>query len=524
MLFLVVRKKIELLFLDRWIGIFPHNNNIKFNKMNTEIVMNNIENEKIETVEVVNTETVAPVKVKKYKKVSADGTVVRGITVLEDGTVVAPKKTKKSKKPLVFEEDEPEPTPAPVVVVVAPTTFVIADEVFSDEDGCMEVRDVVVPTEPTARKWVCGVCDRAGNYCDDECRHCRSELCRSCCNERSVDLDDAPEIEPCGVCGHYECQCDMERWRPDVSAVSVCGVCVGDLGEEEPEPLVCSCGEPIEDGRFDECEFCDQQRADNEYQDQQEEEQPEPTDEDAVSETEEMTHDGCPVCYEPTEHLTVDCGHKLCVDCHNTMTHGHNWNCPICRQRMVLGVRLPMTDAEKLADYDRMVAENRRLKAEVARLEPLARRNTQRAERVARVGGRRTRRANLVVDGDEPAVPVPRPARQPRVARAPRVPANHPEINLDEEDIVGVGVNPREYSGAVGVPSTVQVVLNDGEVLGDIEFGLRPRLKCCRQGCSRRTRRVCDGCRNIRVCEEHGKCATCMSAPVAEDDAEDEDN
>jgi hypothetical protein len=53
-------------------------------------------------------------------------------------------------------------------------------------------------------------------------------------------------------------------------------------------------------------------------------------------------------------------------------------------------------------------------------------------------------------------------------------------------------------------------VLNDGEVLGDIEFGLRPRLKCCRQGCSRRTRRVCDGCRNIRVCEEHGLCSNCV--------------
>lgn len=542
----IEKKKIEILFQNEDEAI------LQTTTMSSMNEMNNVEE---------NIEMVIEPKKKRGRKPNPDKKI----------------KTPKTKTKLRVEEDEPVVS----ATMEIPREFRIDDAVFEDEH-----EEVVA--EP-ARKWTCVRCERGGDYCESCCRYCDGRMCRACCNTVYCDLDDEPIITECGTCREYECVCDT-RWMPDepvkVSADELCGVCVG-LPEPTDE-LLCSCGQPLEDGRFDECEFCDQQRADNEYHDtklaheQWNEEHPypdrdgeggacndcgarcelaedslchycfhhgdpancwcvggythevqenecascgyvgldgvmvcpdcgalpdpneedddeqadddEPTDDD----DETVSNDGCPVCYEPTEH-TTECGHKLCVECHTNMTTNHNYNCPICRQRMVLGVRMPMTDAEKLADYDRMVAENRRLKAEVARLEPIARRSERR-------DARRAMRGNAVA---EPVVRVPRQPRQPRVPRAPRVPANHPEINLDEEDVVGIELNPRGYSGALGVPSTVQVVLNEGEVLGDIEFGLRPRLKCCIQGCVRRTRRVCDGCRNIRVCEEHQRCPDC---------------
>ncbi len=625
-------------FFIYWVGIISSKKLISFKtiaitKMNTSV------NEMREMIDNVNVENCDKKKIEISFQIENEAqlqtTTMSSMNEMNTSEKIETKtKTKKTKKPtdpnkpkktkktkLVFEDDDvvmPEPTTEPVVsaTMEMPRSFHIDDAVFSDEDGAMEVREIIVPEPEPSRKWICGLCERGGNYCDDECRHCRNELCRLCCNSRSVDLDDEPLVVECGTCGHYECQCDMEM--PEVSydniinvpqpvmcafphaiggytyevaedecascgyvgldGVMVCPDCgalpVDDDGNEiqQPEPKVpyhmthqvgdlqcAGCGYQF--NNIDEamsCPSCNARGSTYDIPEPPNDEDTEPTDDeddgcrycrtirqnpngeydpppvngrcylcaeqtddnDTVSETEEISHDGCPVCFEPTEYTTVDCGHKLCAECHTHMTEvTHNYSCPICRQRMVLGVRLPMTDAEKLADYDRLFAENRRLKAENDRLAPIARRNERHAER-------RARRVNA-----EPvAQPVQRPPRQPRPPRPPRQPrfvlndedretarARQAEIAAERgfNDVIPLEVianTDNGFTNLVPAPSRVVVRLEDGQVLGDVDFNSRPRLKCCINGCARRTRRVCDGCRNIRVCEQHQRCPDCRDA------------
>jgi hypothetical protein len=49
------------------------------------------------------------------------------------------------------------------------------------------------------------------------------------------------------------------------------------VNEEEEEVELCSCGQPIIDGDYDECRYCDQQRCDNEYEDGEIDEDGNPT-------------------------------------------------------------------------------------------------------------------------------------------------------------------------------------------------------------------------------------------------------
>jgi hypothetical protein len=61
--------------------------------------------------------------------------------------------------------------------------------------------------------------------------------------------------------------------------------------------------------------------------------------------------------------------------------------------------------------------------------------------------------------------------------------------------------------------------LAEGQVLGDIHFDARPRLRCCgppegdfghQVHCATNTRRVCPQCRNKRLCLGCGnRCADC---------------
>jgi hypothetical protein len=54
--------------------------------------------------------------------------------------------------------------------------------------------------------------------------------------------------------------------------------------------------------------------------------------------------------------------------------------------------------------------------------------------------------------------------------------------------------------------------LEEGQVLGDLEFDLRARLCCAGRagnGCQRKTRRVCPTCRNVRSCQECDMCDNC---------------
>jgi hypothetical protein len=258
---------------------------------------------------------------------------------------------------------------------------------------------------------------------------------------------------------------------------------------------------------------------------------PDPEEAEDDAEVDVDTSDNCPVCYEATETRTRGCNHKLCGGCYDTLKSGlASWErhvkCPICRT-LFTDIQRQMTDEEKVADYDRMRDENDRLMEQLNNA--IRERDQMRMFRdVAQTryesirGERRNRRrARLVVDGDaEPAVA--RPARQSRVPRASRGVLN---VNEDEEDVVGVEINPREYGASRPALSSTRVVLEDGQRLADIPFSARPRLRCGADGCVRRTRRCCDGCGNVRACEEHMVCGHCViDAPVAEDNAEDEDN
>lgn len=230
--------------------------------------------------------------------------------------------------------------------------------------------------------------------------------------------------------------------------------------------------------------------------------------------------DCCPVCQKPTETCTRGCNHKLCVGCFDTLKSGlASWEChvkcPICRTQFT-DIQRPMTDAEKLADYDRLRDEADRLLAELNvaigerdRMRMMrdifqTRFETARAER-----RQRRRNTRLVVEENENAEPV---AQQPRPSQICRTSRGVLNVNEDEEDVIGVELNPRGYGSDRPALSSTRVVLAEGQQLADIPFSARPRLRCGCHGCVRRTRRVCDGCGNVRACEEHQLCDNCRDA------------
>lgn len=77
----------------------------------------------------------------------------------------------------------------------------------------------------------------------------------------------------------------------------------------------------------------------------------------------------CSACYEATENRIRGCNHKLCVGCFETLKSGlASWEthvkCPICRT-LFTDIQRQMTDAEKLADYDRLREENDQLMSQL---------------------------------------------------------------------------------------------------------------------------------------------------------------
>jgi len=229
--------------------------------------------------------------------------------------------------------------------------------------------------------------------------------------------------------------------------------------------------------------------------------------EDHVGAVDEDTSDNCPVCYYATETRTRGCNHKLCVGCYDTLKAGlasweHHVKCLICRT-LFTDVQRQMTDAEKLSDYDRLREKNDQLMSQLNAV--IGERDQMRLSRdiaQTRLETARTERRNRRRNGDA-EVAVARPARQPSTRRGVL------NVNEDEEDVVGVDINPREYGAKRPALSSTRVVLEYGQRLADIPFSARPRLRCGRNGCVKRTRRCCDGCGNVRACDEHMMCDVC---------------
>lgn len=220
--------------------------------------------------------------------------------------------------------------------------------------------------------------------------------------------------------------------------------------------------------------------------------------------------DMCPCCMdEEWGNTFTRCGHPLCVGCYtNLMTipniYGQRQdNCPMCRTIMTEPPVRALTDEEKLADYERMkrafedferqqnTQENRRTEFNrqhyQQRVNELSTTNLNLTRRVRDLERENTELRNQVgggavaiaVAGGDNAV-----ARPNRVRREP----NDPARPAGRNDVIQLAEN---------------------QVLGDLPFARRPRAKCACEGCERMTRRVCDGCRNRRVCQEHSRCPDC---------------
>jgi len=235
--------------------------------------------------------------------------------------------------------------------------------------------------------------------------------------------------------------------------------------------------------------------------------------EEVIDDDPEMqTQDKCPCCFDEEWGGTfTKCGHPLCVGCYTNLinTPGYFGNrqdgCPICRTIMTEPPTKALTDAEKLEDYERMKRAFEEMERQqnaqgnrqqnrnhrgvehyrqrfneqettiinlTNRIRTLERDNTQLRNQLG--GG------NIVVEA-QAQQQVARPNRRARAVNDPARPAGRNDpINLEPN-----------------------------QVLGDLAFARRPRAKCRCDGCDRMTRRVCDGCRNVRVCMEHLRCPDC---------------
>lgn len=72
-------------------------------------------------------------------------------------------------------------------------------------------------------------------------------------------------------------------------------------------------------------------------------------------------------------------------------------------------------------------------------------------------------------------------------------------------NVITVNSTLNSHGGSARMTDEVQLLPH--QVLGDIPFGIRPRLKCCK--CETKTRRVCGSCKSIRVCNKHNICVEC---------------
>lgn len=220
----------------------------------------------------------------------------------------------------------------------------------------------------------------------------------------------------------------------------------------------------------------------------------------------------CPCCMEEEWGNTwTKCGHPLCVGCYTHLINTPGYfgqrqdQCPMCRTIMTEPPVRALSDEEKLADYERMkkafedferqqnTQENHRERFNrqhyQQRVNELSATNLNYSRRIRQLEEENTQLRNQL-GGGAPIAQAPvaqgnnAVARPNRVRRAP----NDPARPAGRNDPVNLEAN---------------------QVLGDLPFARRPRAKCACEGCERMTRRVCDGCRNRRVCQEHSRCPDC---------------
>lgn len=187
--------------------------------------------------------------------------------------------------------------------------------------------------------------------------------------------------------------------------------------------------------------------------------------------------DRCPVCLdEECSTYTTTCEHMLCGGCYEMLP---NKVCPMCRIP-IRGVKEGQTtDEQKIAEW-------REMKQRLAQLEAGIR---------------------------------PRAVRQARAQRAPRAPravavggGGAPRQRRQAQPAEGEVPDANGFTNRAPASSHNQPALAEGQVLGDLPFNSRARLCCSGEGCDKRTRRVCEECRDHRLCSDCGSlCPACSN-------------
>lgn len=205
---------------------------------------------------------------------------------------------------------------------------------------------------------------------------------------------------------------------------------------------------------------------------------------------------GCPMCHDPTETRTRECNHKLCWSCYREMRADVHVKCPTCSSTFT-DLKCQMTDAEKISDYERLRSECDRLISEV---------NASNRER-----GLIQMRFDLAQARLEQhdLMRMRNDVEQSRLEMSCQDRQESSVEEQEEKEEISIGMDVEENIATQPHPQP-----NPGNVLGDIRFTLRARQSCCIEGCHRKTRRVCNGCRDIRVCVEHNKCLYCARIVV----------
>jgi len=332
-------------------------------------------------------------------------------------------------------------------------------------------------------------------------------LCAECWTDDAPE-EEEPEMNECDDCGvHFDnegdaslrfCEnCDDHHpHTPSITGTDIFGESSSDEGEGFGNCETCdaiigdsSIGHHTDTGAI--CAECDNNTIDEESACCADCE-PEPI----------FNGDRCPVCLdEECSTFTDTCEHMLCGGCFDMLpekqfkdgwaAHTPFRECPICRS-IVKGVK-----AGQSSDTDK-IREWRELKKQVAEYEAGKARYHIRERIVVQ-----ERRVVVNAEGvDEPA-PVARRRRGTRANAA---------IAVGQMNAVA---GPERPAGR-----NDEIELEEGQVLGDLHFDARPRLRCCGtnpnfgipngQRCRRNTRRVCPGCRNNRLCLSCGdRCPTC---------------
>ena len=221
----------------------------------------------------------------------------------------------------------------------------------------------------------------------------------------------------------------------------------------------------------------------------------------------------CPCCLEEEWGGTfTKCGHPLCVGCYDNLLRvpsvfgNRQDGCPICRTIMTEPPTRALTDAEKLEDYERMKRAFEEMERERNTQGNQTHRNYYRRE-AEHYRQRFTEQATTITNLTNRIRTLERDNTQLRN----QLGGGNIVVEAQAQPQV---VRPNRRVRAINDPARPAgrndpINLEPNQVLGDLPFARRPRAKCRCDGCERMTRRVCDGCRNVRVCMEHMRCPDC---------------